>query len=215
MRKTPFVQKEYYHVYNRGVDKRDIFQDEYDFQRFLQSMEEFNTIEPIGSIFENQFRKDKAGKLGHTMSKLVDIICYCLNPNHYHFLITPLTDNGTSEFMRRLSSGYTKYFNEKYKRSGVLFQGTFKAVHVKTNEQLLHASAYVNLNDRVHKLGPRRSKSSWEEYINPDTKSFCNKDIILGQFNNVKEYEKSALESLKGILDRRSFIDDSLLIEEI
>ena len=98
---------------------------------------------------------------------------------------------------------------EKEKRSGSLFQGVFKSIHINTNEYLLHLSAYVNLNDRVHQLGSETSKlvkSSWREYISDDKKDkkeFCKKDIILGQFRNTEDYKTFAKESLAGILDRR------------
>ena len=131
MRKTKFVNKEYYHVFNRGVDKRKVFLDEDDWNRFLQSMDEFNSVTPIGSIYENSFNKNK---LGHSMSKqgagarkkkdkLVNFVCYCVNPNHYHFLLEQVFDNGIEKFMQRLGNGYTKFFNNKYLRSGSLFQG--------------------------------------------------------------------------------------------
>ena len=129
MRKVKFVTNQYYHLFNRGVDKRVIFLDQSDMDRFFQSMEEFNVIEPIGSIYENFFRKNQLKKQGFESpkEKLVNFICHCLNPNHYHFILEQLIDGGIEKFMHRLGLGYTKYFNQKYKRSGSLFQGTFKA----------------------------------------------------------------------------------------
>ena len=143
-RKVNLVQGEHYHVYNRGVDKRKIFSDKSDLIRFFQSMREFNTENPIGSLYENQFVKKK---LGDSSSKLVQFVAYCLNPNHYHFILTPLVDKGIEKFMQRLGTGYTMYFNEKDKRSGSLFQGKFKSKHIHSNEYLLRVSAYVNLNN--------------------------------------------------------------------
>ena len=205
MRKVPFENGEFYHVYNRGVDKRNIFSDQNDITRFLQSMDEFNTLEPIGSIYENSFVKNQ---LGNPTSKLVNFICYCINPNHFHFILEQVADNGISNFMKRMSGGYAKYFNEKYKRSGALFQGRFKAIHIDSNPYLLHVSAYVNLNDRVHTypLGNPTSKlvrSSWDEYTTKGSENFCKKDIILGQFEDPKEYNQFARESLQGIIERR------------
>src|SRR3989344_5909488 len=115
MRKVPFVEDEYYHIYNRGVDKRSIFEDLTDLNRFVQSIKEFNSVEPIGSIFENSFGKKKKNS-----KKLVEIICYCLNPNHFHFILRPMVEDGISEFMKRIG-GYTWYFNNRHKRSGALF----------------------------------------------------------------------------------------------
>lgn len=213
MRKTPFIQGEYYHIYNRGVDKREVFQDEYDIIRFLESMKKFNSVEPIGSIYASQFKKRGQIKKSN-IKPLVEFVCYCVNPNHYHFLLKEVTKNGISQFMKRLNGGYTKYFNEKYDRTGVLFQGVFKSKHVDSNEYLLHLSCYINLNYKVHKLRNETSKfikSSWDEYTKEtkETKdTFCNKDIILGQFKAKQEYKKIAKASLKGILNRREYDED-------
>src|SRR5437868_10728186 len=132
MRKTSFVTGEFYHVYNRGIDKRNIFSDAKDIARFFQSMQEFNNIETIGSIYENSFSSplgSLASKLRKPNKRLVNFICYCLNPNHYHFLLEQIAEKGIEKFLHRLGTGYTKYFNIKNKRSGSLFQGTFKAIH--------------------------------------------------------------------------------------
>lgn len=204
MRKTQFENDNYYHIYGRGVDKRDIFLDSTDLERFFQSMEEFNTINPIGSIFQNSFRKKQLGPSGSKLgTPTVEFTAYCLNPNHYHLLVKQLQDGGISNFMNRLSAGYTKYFNYKYKRSGYLFQGEFKAVHIDSNEYLLHLNIYVNLNPLVHGLRPAGSKSSWEEYIGERGEDFCEKDIILEQFKGVDDYKKFAEESLQSIRERK------------
>lgn len=211
-RKIPFIQGEYYHVFNRGIDKRDIFSDQYDIKRFVQSMNEFNNVEPIGSIYQNSFNKTslrgrtpKSNTKSEKLEKLVDFICYCLNPNHYHFMLSQISDNGISEFMRRLNGGYTSYFNHKNHRSGPLFQGCFKAKHIDSNEYLLHVSAYINLNDSVHKLrGSTPKCSSFGEYVGAKrVTGICNKDIILGQFESPKKYAQFAQEALEGILERR------------
>lgn len=204
MRATPFVNGEYYHIYNRGVEKRPVFMDTDDMERFFKSMSEFNVKDPIGSIYQNSFKK-LSGPTSKS-DKLVEFVAYCLNPNHYHFILKQVTDGGISEFMKRLGGGYTRYFNEYNKRSGVLFQGRFKSVHIGTNEYLLHVSAYVNLNNKVHKLsGPTSKlvKSSWGEYIGCG-ENFCEKDIVIDQFRNKSEYKKFAEGSLLDILNRRS-----------
>ena len=202
MRKTPFVNGEFYHIFNRGTDKRTVFSNDYGFKRFVQSMEEFNSVEPIESIYVNSFREPK---LKRRKSKLVNIVCYCLNINHFHMILEQIADGGISEFMKRLGGGYTKYFNHRHKRSGVLFQGKFKSRHIDSNEYLLHASAYVNLNNLAHKIRGEKFKSSWAEYIGigGGNKNICKKPIILSQFRNAKEYKNFADNSLKDILARK------------
>lgn len=193
IRKHTFVIGEYYHVYNRGVDKRNIFLDSYDLQRFLQSLKDFNTLEPIGSIYALSFQKEKLSS--RTTKLLVSIIAYCVNPNHFHLILTPLTEKGIEKFMQRIG-GYTRYFNEKHKRNGALFQSKFKSKHILDNKYLLHLSAYVNMNNRNSLGSPatKLSKSSLEEYFE-DEKGICITDIVLDQFRNKKEYKKFALES--------------------
>ncbi|MBI5405798.1 transposase [Candidatus Kaiserbacteria bacterium] len=215
MRKTQLAEGEYYHVYNRGVDKRSIFNDREDIERFLQCMEEFNGVEPIGSLYENSFRPDQLGGRASKLvveedSPLVEFIAYCLNPNHYHFILKQIAERGIEKIMQRIGTGHTMFFNNKHERNGSLFQGRFKAVHIDSNEYLLHVSSYVNLNDRVHQLGGPASKlvrSSFGEYMDRGIKGICEKEIILGQFRNVDEYKKFALSSLKSIVERKQEVE--------
>lgn len=207
MRETPFIPGEFYHIYNRGVDKRDVFMDDDDLSRFLQSMRVFNTIEPCGSIYE-QCRNLK-NDVHPSSDPLVRIVCYCLNPNHYHLLLEEVVENGISEFMKRMGGGYTKYFNEKYERSGSLFQGRFKSVHIGSDSYLKTLSAYINLNNLVHKITSKFFRSSWVEYVKHDStqkvkiEKVCSKRIILDSFSNINEYEKFAKETIGAIVARR------------
>ncbi len=198
MRNIKLVEGEFYHVYNRGVDKRIIFAHKKDFDRFLESMEIFNTKESIGNLTRGR-NTDGEGRL-------VDFIAYCINRNHFHFIITPLTESGIEKFMHKLCMGHSKYFNAKYRRSGALFQGKFKAVHIDTDEYLLHLSAYVNLNNRVHRQ-KGENRSSWTEYIG-NISGFCKKGIVLGRFKDKSEYAKFAQESLKNIVERKLVLKD-------
>ncbi|QQG42434.1 MAG: transposase [Candidatus Giovannonibacteria bacterium] len=205
MRKIRFATGEFYHIYNRGVDKRSVFLDSHDFERFLQSMREFNSQKPIGSLFENSFR-DKT-KLGNRVAKLVDVVSYCLNNNHYHLMLRQRIENGISGFMHRLGTGYTQSFNIKYKRSGSLFQGKFKALHIHSNEYFLHLSAYINLNNKVHRIKGESFRSSWKEYVD-DKDDVCFKSIILEQFNKPSEYKEFAESSLQDILGRKKIYEE-------
>lgn len=209
MKQVKFETGEFYHIYNRGVDKRLVFSDGYDVMRFFQAMDEFNTEKPIGSMYANQFLDERI-KEERKLKKLVRFVAYCLNPNHYHFILQQVERGGISEFMRRLGGGYTWYFNNKQKRSGVLFQGLFRAKHIKTNEYLIHLSAYVNLNFRVHELNNKIQKlvkSSWEEYLTNTGKGFCSKEIILNQFKN-DGYKKFAESSLLDMVERKHKLKD-------
>ena len=203
MNREPFANGEFYHVYNRGVDKRKVFLTDADFVRFLKGMDEFNSVDPIGSLYAKSFEKEKLSGSTAKSEDLVDVVAYCLNSNHFHFILRQVSENGISEFMKRLSGGYTWYFNNRLKRSGTLFQGRFKAIHVDYNPYLLHLSAYVNLNNLAHNIS-RTYRSSWSEYNGEDNKGVCKKDIILDQFDGMNEYIRFAEETLKNIIERKS-----------
>src|SRR3989344_5935995 len=155
MRDIKFAPHEFYHIYNRGVDKRHIFMSPTDVKRFLFCMSLFNVEDPVGSVYLDSVRKRKKLKLrssaSHKIKKLVNFIAYCLNQNHYHFILEPLVEDGIQKFMHKLSTGYTNYFNDSHERSGALFQGRYKSIHIDTNEYLLHLSVYINLNNFIHK----------------------------------------------------------------
>jgi len=168
MRKDPLVSESYYHIFNRGVDKRNIFQNKRDLDRFLLSMRLFQYEEPVGSLqifcrYNNSVDVERLQK----GIKLVSIVEYCLNPNHYHFILKQEIDGGITEFMKRLSGGYTRYFNEKYKRNGALFQGRFKSSLVNNDNYLMLLLAYVMWNYKVHDISKKNIdlvKSSEGEY---------------------------------------------------
>ncbi|OGF61779.1 hypothetical protein A2662_04380 [Candidatus Giovannonibacteria bacterium RIFCSPHIGHO2_01_FULL_45_33] len=211
MRKVKFINGGFYHIFNRGTDKRTIFADNYDFERFLQGMREFNSLKPIGSIYENSFRN----QLRFPTPKLVNIVAYCLNPNHFHLILEQTKNGGISEYLKKIGGGYANYFNAKYKRSGTLFQGRFKSIYIDSNTYLLHLSAYVNLNNKVHKIKDQKFRSSWAEYIGDSNTRLCNPKIILDQFKNQKEYRDFAESSLLDMLQRKEMRKEmeSLLLE--
>ena len=143
-RSFEFAQEEFYHVYNRGTEKRKIFMARYDYKRFLALMYLANQDEPTelklqGSTLE-EITATRKGK------QLVHIIAYCLMPNHFHLLIRELEEGGISKFMQKLTTGYTMYFNKRNERSGSLFQGRFKAVHVSDDRYLRYLISYIHLN---------------------------------------------------------------------
>src|SRR3990167_1338038 len=215
-RKEPFAHDEYYHICNRGAEGCDITRDPLDSNRFVESLILFNVVEPIGSIYEQSFAKPDKKR---PKKKLVEIVAYCLNPNHFHLILKQLVENGISMFLGRLSGGFAYYINNRYKRSGSLYQGKFKARRILSNDDLLHCSAYVNLNPEVHQLGGKASKlvrSSWDEYMKESTLSICEKKIILDQFKNTNDYRKFALDSLQLMLEvKKSKKLDSFAIVDI
>ena len=144
-RKKIFSQEEYYHLYNRGNSKRIIFHDNEDMDRFLSLLFISNNTSrfTIRSITKEQHtpiytvRRDK---------KLVAIGAYCLMPNHFHILITQISDNGISKFMQKLSTAYSTYYNKKYSHTGGLFEGKFKSKHISTDRYMKYIFSYIHLN---------------------------------------------------------------------
>lgn len=195
---------EVYHIFNRGVDKRHIFFDNSDYLRFYNSLKYFNTVEPTTSLFES-IRISKNSIKQKPQNCLVRIHAYCLLPNHFHLLVTQISDVGISEFMKRVGGGYTSYFNERYERSGSLFQGTFKRAHIGTNEKLLYISAYINYNHVVHGMdgGNQLFQSSRAIFNHEKTSTFIYPDIILNQLSASTPYENSALPLAKKIHQER------------
>lgn len=213
MRKVKFEDNKIFHIFNRGIDGRDIFMDSYDQGRFFRCMDQFNDVKNIGSLYEASFREGDDRRIIPDSDRLIEFFCYCLNPNHLHFLSKQIKNGGISKFMHKLGAGYTRYYNEKYRRRGGLFEGPFKAVEVDSDEYLLHLSAYINLNDKVHRLGNRATKSSWGEYCGNFSEGICNTNLVLNQFNDRRHYQEFAKAALATIQDKKDM--QKLILEEL
>lgn len=152
MRTTQFALGSLYHIYNRGVDKRSLFADVADFHRFLIAFRLSNQVDIVGS-FANIVRDTDVQLVHHEVASppLVRVHTYCINQNHFHFILEPLVDEGVQKFMHRLATAYTNYFNTRHDRTGSLFQGTYKAKHIATNEYFMHLGCYITYNNLVHK----------------------------------------------------------------
>jgi len=149
MERPQFITHEIYHVFNRSVERREVFPDNQDRFRFIHDLFEFNDLSPAVNINRNfsstsvqkQLRIPRQPK-----EKLVDILAYCMMPDHYHLLLRQLVDRGITEFMRKLGTGFTNYFNLRHKRIGPLFQGKFKAVRVVREAHLQYLPHYIHCN---------------------------------------------------------------------
>ena len=209
MRKDPLITDQYYHVYNRGVDKRDIFMNKNDLNRFVLSVREFNTHNPIGSIRENEKNKSDIDRLkSNENNQLVSISCYCFNPNHFHFIIKQKVDGGISEFFKRLLGGYTKYFNQTHDRNGALFQGRFKSKLIKDEDYFLRIRPYVNINSLIHDIPFDKSHlvmSSCREYDELDFKLVSKEEAInlLEFYGSNKNFKSECLKVINMINTER------------
>lgn len=144
MKTVKFATDCLYHIYNRGVDGREIFMEDKDYIRFIHSLYEFND-KKFALPYQRIFKKEAFSGITHRQA-LVNILCFCLMPNHFHLILQQLTDGGITKFMRKLGTGFTMYFNIKYARKGVLFQSQFRAIAIETDSYLLNLSRYIHLN---------------------------------------------------------------------
>lgn len=178
-----FATSETYHVFNRGVERRPIFTSKKEYERFIELLKYYRFSHVPMRYSDFRVLPDLAQKniwqsqLNH--GKLdVDILAYCLMPNHFHLVIRQQEEHGIHRFLSNISNGFAKYFNTKHRRIGPLFQGVFKAVHIETDEQLLHVTRYVHLNPVAAFMIPESVVdtypwSSLSEYVTKASSGFC------------------------------------------
>lgn len=210
MNKPTFVENEIYHIFNRGVEKRIVFQTKKDYARFLHDLENFNTEERVINT-SRELSEVKPRSAKGSKEPLVEIVAFCLMPNHFHLLLRQKAEHGISRFMQKVCGGYTMYFNKKNERVGSLFQGTFKAVLVDTGPHFLYIPHYVHKNPID--CAPRGTKdfkkfletylwSSYRDYAHETpTHSFVHPEIFIDTYRSKKAYKKdfeSFLENKDG-----------------
>src|SRR3989344_8159300 len=144
-RGVPFAYGEWYHCYNRGIDKRKVFLDEYDANRFLMALYLANGTEPVHLFNTHKPKLDKSFKEDRG-DPIVAVGAYCLMPNHFHLLLKEITDGGITSFMRKVGTAYTMYFNAKNERTGNLFTKPFRSRHVGDDRYFQHVLQYIHCN---------------------------------------------------------------------
>lgn len=210
------ANNEIYHIYNRGVEKRKVFMNEKDYLRFLLCLKELNTKDNI-KIIKLKLNKNRKNGTGLTCvineKPLVDIICYCLMSNHFHLILRQRVDGGIALFMQKLGNSYTGYFNLKYERVGSLFQGTYKIKHIKNDAIFRYLTSYIHSNPlefiepQWKEKGIKNFKkaiefvesykwSSYNDFINPITKSKIINKFALTEIFDLENYKKNFRESI-------------------
>ena len=189
-RKQSFAISEYCHLYNRGVEKRKIFLDKRDYLHFLYLMYVCNTIKNIKTRdLGNDFDREET---------IVSIGAYCLMPNHFHILVKEKTNNGISLFMRKLLTAYAMYFNLKYKRTGRLYENTFKSSHVGDDRYLKYLFAYIHLNPA------KLIDKNWKEKQTKKVHQLL-KFVSMYEFSSLQEYVKFPINIKRTILNKKAF----------
>jgi len=224
MKRPIFVENQIYHILNRGTDKRKIFINDNDRFRFIHSLFEFNDSNPAANIY---YKKDKfqSYEVGlrkietekHPRKLLVKILAFCLMSNHFHLLLEQIQEKGITKFMRKLGTGYTNYFNKKYNRDGVLFQGKFKTVIIEEEKHFLHLPYYIHANP-LYQIEPKWDKKiisnpknsitflntyRWSSHLDycgqKNFPSLTDRNLLLKFFGGEKNYQKDFTDWIENI----------------
>jgi len=214
-----FVKEGIYHIYNRGVEKRKIFLDQQDYRIFLYYLKAYLTSPDTQSKpprIISQLRSN------FDLYKNIELFGYVLMPNHFHFLVRQLSEDAVTELMKRLTSAYVKYFNDKYKRVGPLFQGRYKGILITKDEYLLHLSSYIHINpielpdySKIKEL-ENYPYSSYSDYIGKRNTSYVFRDFILNYMEGDKFAEyRVQTEGLASVSDKYKKELSSFLLDDI
>ncbi|MFC1654120.1 transposase [Patescibacteria group bacterium] len=166
-----YKKDSYYHIYNIGIESRTIFEDNQDYQTFINYLEHSlvpprnkqdlqKTITIKGNTFKGSPRQPK------NFYGQLELHAFCLMPTHFHFLVKQRQQNGIETFMRSLGTRYVMYFNKRHGRRGPLFQGTYKATDIKNEAMLLHLSRYIHRKPLLTSKGLETPHSSYAAYTN-------------------------------------------------
>lgn len=187
-----YVPDSYYHLYNRGWNRTDIFLGDDDYRYFEYLLQRHLSPDPV---------KDKKGReYAHHYTNL-QLNAYCLMPNHFHMLVYQTEGEAISKLASSLFTAYTMYFNKKYKRRGSLFENTYKAVRVDNSSQLMHITRYIHLN---HKNYRKWKYSSYRDYLT-SARDWVDSYPILELFDSVKAY-KEFVDEYEGVQRMRDVI---------
>lgn len=215
MKRPQIVENQFYHIYNRGVEKRNVFLDNKDHLRFIHDLYEFNDEDAVMNA-AYYFNPKTMEVEPHYIQKerkqrklLVEILTFALMPNHFHMLVKQVRHNGIAKFMQKLGTGYTMYFNQKYKRVGGLFQGRYKAVLVQEEAHFTYLPSYIHLNpikiyggstsinDTMRFLRGYRW-SSFLDYIGKKNfPSVTSRQFLLNYFGGEKKYADEIRDLLR------------------
>jgi putative transposase len=196
VRSTPLVTGEIYHIFNRGVDRSNVFRNAHEYNRFLSAIE-FYRYEESRVRFSTYLNASPQEKLImreelESNDELVSLLAFAFMPNHFHLLIKQEKDLGIHQFLFKALNSYAKYINTRRHRVGPLFQGNFRAVRVESEEQLLHVSRYIHLNPVVSGMISVETLASypWTSYpvYVRKSESWINTEIVTEMIGSTDAY---------------------------
>lgn len=214
---------EHYHVFNRGVNKQNIFLDKMDHARMIIVLLLAQSPQPLYNVTRSTkefIKKEKfvlpdLSIVKNIQSRAVELVAFALMPNHFHLIVKELDEGGISTYLQRIEISYTKYFNTKYRRSGYLLQGPFQSVHIDSNEQLLHLSAYIHKNPAELLAWKNKERfypwSSYQDFIGDNRwGELLAAEVIRRQFDSPQEYLNFVKTSgAKEKFDQEIYIDST------
>ncbi|MDO8503803.1 MAG: transposase [bacterium] len=176
----------YYHVYNRGVENRDIFLDRQDYETFLFYLYIYTAVpEEIQVKYPNLPPRLKIKNL----SGDINLAAYCLMPNHFHLLVKQGSTNSMPRLLKQITNGYTTYFNSKYQRKGKLMHGRYKSVPIESEYLFVQMVRFIHLNPSIAGLCRDPGDYSWSSYKNP-----LHTNELMNRFGSTEEWEKFHLD---------------------
>jgi putative transposase len=209
----PYIENACYHIYNRGVEKRDIFLDKQDYAVFLSYLKEYlspqdkdGLRQQLSNLETSPKEKEKIIKMVrmNNFAEEVALYAFCLMSNHFHLLVKQTSADSIDKFMNSLCTRYSMYLNKKYNRVGPLFQGVYKAVHVKREDYLLHLSRYIHYQAR--QIGKNAAHpSSIEYYLGINNAIWVKPDEILSYFS--KTNSNLTYKAFMDLTNRRKSFD--------
>lgn len=209
----------YYHIYNRGVEKRQVFMDEMDYSVFISYLSMY--LSPLQDLQGSSLQeKISPSKVPKNYFGEIKLLAYCLMPNHFHLMVKQESDRGIDHFMRSVSTKYVRYFNSKYKRIGPLFQGIYKAVRIESEYQFVYLSKYIHRNplDLITcKDDPCRLEdyrySSYGNYLNKYWQGWLDTEEVLGLFGSVNK--QISFKSYRAFVEESSDADFSFIKDTV
>jgi len=237
IKRPQLVNNEIYHIVTRAIEELKLFLGQKDYLRMIHDLFEFNDENPVISTYRKPRRINGTRtvlvplKVKKKRKMLVEILAFCLMPNHVHLLVRQLREGGISKFMRKIGAGYVNYYNQKYKRGGHLFRGRYRIIHIKTQEQLKTIFVYIHTNpvaimipswkengisgqklQEVLKFLENYRWSSYPDYLGKKNfPSLTSRDFLIKIMGSVKDCQ----EFVKGWLQFKKEIKETATLKEI
>jgi putative transposase len=211
-----YVKDGFYHIYNRGVEKRIIFEDDQDYKVFLKYLKEALSPPPDSKLLKKTISLQGASFKGvprqpKNFQTQIDLLAFCLMPNHFHLLLKQSSKDSMESFMRSVITRYSMYFNKRYSRVGKLFQGHYKACLIKNDNYLLHLSRYIHTNPLENYSDLTKAYSSYSQYIGLTKSNWLKPELILSFFDRADKSFFRGTNTYNNFVEKSEIDSESML----